>query len=94
MLKVLENIGLLKVFQLLKKSPAELEYYVTLTEGNQYTFTIPSYVNEKSQVEIYKNGIRLVENTEYTLSSSGFVKVTVSTVGNNNKLHIIHRKYG
>lgn len=93
-MKGLTELGLRKVFSLLKKAPLENQYKVKLQENTQYTFTVPNYAKGKSIVEVYMNGLRLAENEEYTLSTTGQVKLINTVKNSNNYLHVIHRKYG
>lgn len=93
-MKGLTELGLRTVFSLLKKAPLENQYKVKLQENTQYTFKVPNYAKGKSIVEVYMNGLRLAENEEYTLSTTGQVKLINTVKNSNNYLHVIHRKYG
>lgn len=73
--------------------PSEYNYYVELTAGQSYSFTVPNYENGKSIVEAYLNGFRLVPSKQYTLDSSGIVKLLVNVSSQGNNIHIIHRKW-
>ena len=93
--KTLTLTGLERVIQKMKLAscPQEFNYFVELTKGQSYSFTVPNYVNGKSIVEAYINGFRLVPSKQYELSSAGVVKLLFNPETENNSIHIIHRKW-
>lgn len=73
--------------------PTEYVYYVKLESNKQYTLSIPDFDANKSQVDIYLNGLRLAITADYTLDETGTVTLLTQTIGNDNHVLILHRKW-
>lgn len=70
--------------------PSVTNYYLQITSG--VTYTIPSYNANKSVVEVYINGLRAVEGTDYKISSAGVISL-VNSVASGNYLYVVHSLY-
>ena len=59
-----------------------------------YSVTIQGYEEGNSIADIYMNGLRLDKTDDYTISSTGKVTLKVTVETEDNKLTIVHRKWG
>lgn len=97
-MKVLNYEGLTnlvaKLIAQTKKAPQETVYSYPLSINVLFSATIPNYLVGNSLVEVYVNGLRLAETTEYTLDKNGLLTLLIAMHTDNNKLLIIHKKWG
>lgn len=74
-----------------RMKPAETNFYVEIKSGS--TYTVPNYSSAKSILDVYVNGLRVVEGTDYTVSTSGVITLKLGITASGNHLHIVHRRW-
>ena len=70
----------------------ENNYSLSLEQGKTYTFDVPNYEQGKSVVDIYLNGLKMVEEKHYSISSIGHVSLKNEICSDGNELSVTHRK--
>ena len=95
MKKFLSVQGLKRFKELLKANakPVETVYRIELKVGNNYTYQVPNYSKNYSQLDVYINGMRLAPSIEYTVSDVGVINIINNIHDIGNYLLIVHRKY-
>lgn len=70
----------------------ESNYHLELEKGKTYTFDVPNYEQGKSVVDIYMNGLKMMEEKHYSISSTGKVSMKNEVYSEGNVLSVVHRK--
>ena len=70
----------------------ESNYHLELEKGKTYTFDIPNYEKGKSEVDIYMNGLKMIEEKHYSITSIGKVSMINEVCSEGNVLSVVHRK--
>ncbi len=73
--------------------PTEVHYNATIPKG-VYIYAIPNYEDGKSTIEAYLNGLRLIQDKDYRLSTSGQFNLISGPHTDDNVIYIVHRKWG
>ena len=87
----LSNLSTAVVTIMGRMRPTETNYYLEIQSGA--TYTVPNYSSAKSLLDVYVNGLRIVEGTDYTVNASGVVTLNLAITSSGNYLHIIHRRW-